>query len=79
MLDACLLFGERKYWNAFDLTWQFLWRHGINHDVGEWYALLDRDGTVLWDYLGHAWKISYHTVRSMVECLARLRLLLDRA
>lgn len=79
MLDACLLFGERKYWDAFDLTWKFLWNHGINHDVGEWYALLDRDGTVLWDYLGHAWKISYHTVRSVIESIRRLRLLLDRA
>ena len=45
----------------------------INHDVGEWYALLDRDGTVRWDYLGHAWKNNYHTTRSMVQTLRRLR------
>ncbi|NQT53462.1 AGE family epimerase/isomerase [bacterium] len=79
MLDACLLFGERRYWDAFTGTMDFLWQHGINHDVGEWYALLDRDGTVLWDYLGHAWKISYHTVRSMIECVKRLRRLLESA
>jgi len=78
MLDACLLFGERKYWDAFAKTMDFLWDHGINHEVGEWYALLDRDGTVLWDYLGHAWKISYHTVRSMIQCAKRLRRLLGQ-
>jgi len=77
MLDACLVFGDRKYWDAFAKTMDFVWDHGINHDVGEWYALLDRDGTVLWDYLGHAWKISYHTVRSMIECSRRLRALLE--
>ena len=79
MLDACVLFGDRKYWDAFAKTMDFVWDHGINHDVGEWYALLDRDGTVLWDYLGHAWKVSYHTVRSMIQCVKRLRLLLGRA
>ncbi len=79
MLDACILFGERKYWDAFAGTMDFLWQHGINHAVGEWYALLGRDGTVLWDCLGHAWKISYHTVRSMIECAKRLRNLLGKA
>ena len=79
MLDACLLFGDRKYWDAFAKTMDFVFDHGINHDAGEWYALLERDGTVLWDYLGHAWKISYHTVRSMIQCAKRLRLLMERA
>ena len=79
MLDACILFGHRKYWDAFARTMDFVFAHGINHDVGEWYALLDRDGTVLWDYLGHAWKISYHTVRSMIQCARRLRQLLGQA
>ena len=77
MLDACLLFGDRKYWGAFAATMDFVWDHMINHDVGEWHALCDRDGTVLWPYLGHAWKISYHTVRSMIQCVKRLKALLD--
>jgi mannobiose 2-epimerase len=53
-------------------VWNFVWDHAINHSTGEWYALLERDGRVKWDYLGHAWKNNYHTVRSMLECLARL-------
>jgi len=77
MLDACLLFGDRKYWDAFAGTMDFVWDHMINHEVGEWYALCGRDGTVLWDYLGHAWKISYHTVRSMIQSCKRLRMLLE--
>jgi len=73
LLDCYLLFGERKYWDAFLKVFNFVWERMINHDAGEWFALLDRDGTVKWDYLGHAWKNNYHTTRSMVQTLRRLR------
>jgi mannobiose 2-epimerase len=73
LLDCYLLFGDRTYAEAFRLVFDFVWDHMINHEVGEWFALLDRDGTVLWDYLGHAWKNNYHTTRSMVQTLRRLR------
>jgi len=72
-LDAYILLGDRAYWDAFVRVFDFVWSKMINHDVGEWFALLDRDGTVRWDYLGHAWKNNYHTVRSMIQTLARLR------
>jgi mannose 2-epimerase len=72
-LDAFILFRDREYWDAFRKVFDFVWEKVINHDVGEWFALLDRDGTVRWDYLGHAWKNNYHTVRSMIQARARLR------
>ena len=34
--------------------------------------LLARDGTPLRDYLGDHYKISYHTVRAMIELVRRL-------
>jgi mannobiose 2-epimerase len=73
LLDCYLLFKDRAYWDAFMKVFDFIWTKMINHDAGEWYALLDRDGTVRWDYLGHAWKNNYHTTRSMVQTLCRLR------
>jgi mannose/cellobiose epimerase-like protein (N-acyl-D-glucosamine 2-epimerase family) len=72
LLDSYLLFRDPLYWQAFKKVFDFVWTKMINHDVGEWYALLDRDGTVQWDYLGHAWKNNYHTTRSMVQTLRRL-------
>jgi mannose 2-epimerase len=72
-LDAYLLTGDRRYGQAFRKVFDFVWGKMINHEVGEWFALLDRDGTVLWDYLGHAWKNNYHTVRSMIQTLKRLK------
>ena len=73
LLDSYLLFHDPVYWQAFRKVFDFVWNRMINHDVGEWYALLDRDGTVRWDYLGHAWKNNYHTTRSMVQALKRLK------
>jgi mannobiose 2-epimerase len=78
MLDAYALFGEEKYWNAFRKVYDFVFAKFVNMPAGgEWYALVDRDGTPIWDYLGHAWKISYHTVRSTIQTVGRLRSLLE--
>jgi mannose 2-epimerase len=73
LLDCYLLFKDRVYWDAFRKVFDFVWNRMINHEVGEWFALLERDGTVKWDYLGHAWKNNYHTTRSMVQTLRRLK------
>jgi len=74
MLDAYDLLDDETYWDAFMNVHEFVFDKWINHaGGGEWYALLDRDGTPIWDYQGHAWKISYHTVRSMIQVSARLR------
>ncbi len=78
LLDAYLLFEDRVFAEAFRRVFDFVWRRMINHEVGEWYALLERDGTVRWDYLGHAWKNNYHTTRSMVQTLLRLAKVRDR-
>jgi len=30
----------------------------------------------MWRYMGHAWKINYHTVRAALECEKRLKAML---
>ena len=76
MLDAYALLGEEKYWHGFRSVYDFVWTKFVNLPAGgEWYALVDRDGTPIWDYLGHAWKISYHTVRATIQVVQRLRAL----
>lgn len=72
MLDAYLLFREEKYWNAYKNVHRFVFDHMINKDAGEWYPLLSRRGEPIWTHMGHSWKINYHTVRSMVQCIKRL-------
>lgn len=72
-LDAFELTGDARYWDAFRNIHSFVFRRMIHWEQGEWFPLLARDGTVLWDYMGHNWKICYHTIRSMVETILRLR------
>ncbi len=72
-LDAAIIFKKQIYWDAFENIFEFVWNKVINHDVGEWLALLERDGKVKWDHLGHEWKISYHTVRATIQTLKRLQ------
>jgi len=80
LLDAYALTGDERYWDAFRRTREFVFRYLVNHDAGgEWLALVARDGTPVWDYLGHAWKISYHTVRSTIQVIRRLRQLAEGA
>ncbi|HQM47941.1 MAG TPA: AGE family epimerase/isomerase [Candidatus Hydrogenedentes bacterium] len=72
MLDAYLLFGDDKYIDAYENVHRFVMDHVVNHEVGEWYPLFDENNNRLWDYMGHAWKINYHTVRSMIQSEKRL-------
>ncbi len=74
MLDAYLLTGEQRYWDAFRNVYDFVFARFVNLAAGgEWYERLDRLGRPIDDALAHAWKISYHTVRSMIQTVARLR------
>ena len=76
MLDGVILFGDERYWEAYKNVHRFVFDKVINKDVGEWYALLTRNGEPIWTHMGHSWKISYHTVRSMIQSIQRLDVLL---
>jgi mannose/cellobiose epimerase-like protein (N-acyl-D-glucosamine 2-epimerase family) len=74
MLDAVELLGDEKYWRAFRNVYDFVFDKLVVMDAGgEWYERVDRKGNPIDDALGHAWKISYHTVRSMIQVVRRLR------
>jgi len=71
-LDAYMLTRDKAYLDAFCNVHAFVFTKMINWPVGEWFALLDEAGNVLWDYMGHSWKICYHTIRSMVLTVEKL-------
>jgi len=72
-LDAYLLTGEEKYLQAFQNIHDFVFTKMIHWEQGEWFPLLDRQGNVLWDYMGHNWKICYHTLRATCLTVKKLR------
>ncbi|HUF08278.1 MAG TPA: AGE family epimerase/isomerase, partial [Rhodothermales bacterium] len=77
LLDAYRLTHKPVYWAAFRNVFEFVFRKLVVPHVGEWYERVDRSGTPIDTALGHAWKISYHTVRSMVQTVDRLDRLLE--
>jgi mannobiose 2-epimerase len=73
MLDAWREFGDDRYWHAFENVWRFVFAKLVHlRGGGEWFGLCERDGTPIHDQLGTGFKISYHTVRSMVEVVRGL-------
>jgi mannobiose 2-epimerase len=72
-LDACLLTGNEKYWDAYRNVHRFVFDRVIHHDVGEWYPLLTREGEPIWTHMSHSWKVNYHSVRAMVQSIIRLK------
>jgi mannobiose 2-epimerase len=76
MLEGCLRFGPKKYWSGYVLVHRFVFDKMINHPVGEWWPLTTREGKPIWTHMSHSWKVNYHTVRCMVQCIKRLERLL---
>jgi len=76
MLEACLRFGPQKYWPAYVNVHRFVFDKMINRPVGEWWPLTTREGKPIWTHMSHSWKVNYHTVRCMVQCIKRLERLL---
>lgn len=77
MLEAYLLFHDERYLDAFQNIHTFMMEKGINHEVGEWWPLLTREGKPMWTYMSNSWKANYHTIRCSVLCVNRLQRILD--
>ena len=72
-LDGARLFGTEKYWPAYENVHRFVMDKMIRHEVGEWWPLMTREGKPIWTHMSHSWKTNYHTVRSMIQSIERLK------
>ena len=78
LTQGCLVLNLEKYWPVYLNVHRFVFDKIIHHKVGEWWPLLTRQGEPIWMHMAHNWKINYHTVRSMIETIKRMELLLER-
>ncbi|MEI6519968.1 MAG: AGE family epimerase/isomerase [bacterium] len=76
-LDGYQHFGDERYLDAFCNLWDFVAKYMIIAGVGEWRTLLARDGKPLDAGIGNPWKVSYHTGRAMIECVERMRKMME--
>ena len=78
LIQGCLVLNLDKYWPVYLNVHRFVFEKIIHHKVGEWWPLLTRQGEPIWTHMSHNWKINYHTVRSMIETIKRINLLLEK-
>jgi len=74
--DGYETFEDEHYFDAFENVWTFVNTHMINHTVGEFRTLLNREGQPIDANISNPWKVAYHTGRALLECsqlLARLK------
>jgi mannose/cellobiose epimerase-like protein (N-acyl-D-glucosamine 2-epimerase family) len=71
-LEMYRLTGDRKYYDVFEQTWQFLDKHQIDWRNGEWHATILPDGSARGDK-AQIWKGGYHNGRAMIDGILRLR------
>jgi mannobiose 2-epimerase len=72
-VDAWKKTGDKKHLIEAEKIWDFINLHMIDHELGEWFGRLDKDGFpyVADDKTG-MWKCPYHTTRAIIEVINRL-------
>jgi mannobiose 2-epimerase len=63
-----------QYYEKFKKQWQYINTYMIDHVYGDWYSEgLDTRPESKTGLKGHIWKGTYHHLRSMANCIKRLR------
>jgi len=79
-LNAFQIFGDPKFLAAALQTWDFIAAHLIDHQHGEWFRAVTREGVVNADALKVSfWKCPYHNGRMGLEVVRRLGEMLAKA
>lgn len=72
-LNAYELTGQEHFLKASKRTWAFIERYVVDHQHGEWYWKVSRDGVPSDDkYKVDPWKCPYHNSRTCFEVMDRL-------
>jgi mannobiose 2-epimerase len=89
-MNAFQLTGDIQYWDIVKLSWDFIYRHVIDHEGGEWFTKVNRLGRPYLiepeddpspyyrnDWKIDPWKCPYHNGRAMMELIHRISELLE--
>ena len=77
-LKAYKLTGEQKYLDQYKLVHDYTFSHFRDHEFGEWYGYLHRDGTVSTDLKGNIFKGPFHIPRCELENILQIKEILSK-
>ncbi|HET8824149.1 MAG TPA: AGE family epimerase/isomerase [Terriglobales bacterium] len=73
LLNAYKLSGKEDFRLAAERSWDFIEKHIVDHQHGEWFGKVSRNGVPSDDkYKVDPWKCPYHNSRTCFEVMARL-------
>jgi cellobiose epimerase len=79
-LNAWQIGGKQAHLDAALRAWEFIEAKIIDKDKGEWFAILNHEGTPYPDYPAYAdsqkigpWKCPYHNARACFEVIKRVK------
>lgn len=89
-MNAFTLTGDDKYWEVVKQTWNFVDKHIIDHEKGEWFTKVNRAGKPYTieppddpspyyrnDWKIDPWKAPYHNSRAMMELIDRIHQIIN--
>jgi mannobiose 2-epimerase len=71
-LQMYRLTKDPKYLSIFEQTYNFIEKHQVDWETGEWHATISPDGRPQGDK-AQPWKAGYHNGRSMIECVKLIK------
>lgn len=73
-LNAYEISGQQHFFHAAEQSWAFIEKHIVDHQHGEWFWRVSKDGVPAADQdkVG-PWKCPYHNARTCFEVMERLR------
>ena len=72
-LNAYEISGQEHFLMAAERSWEFIDARIVDHQHGEWFWKVSRDGAVRdGDFKVDAWKCPYHNSRACLEAIRRL-------
>ena len=72
LLDYSLS-ADSEDWHAFQTVDQYIFKHFVDHQYGEWFGYLDRQGNVTHRFKGGPYKGCFHVPRALLFCWQLLR------
>ncbi|MBN2613183.1 MAG: AGE family epimerase/isomerase [Bacteroidales bacterium] len=75
LLNAYQISDEKKYFALFMSSWNFIDKFIIDHENGEWFWRVDKNGIPYDEGKAGFWKCPYHNSRACIEVLRRIKMI----
>lgn len=70
--------GDERCWNWFEKVHDYTWANFVDHEKGEWFGYLNREGRVLLGLKGGKWKGCFHVPRGLYQLWKTMELIAEK-